>query len=95
METQGPVFFSDVIMCKMSRAFYFKRIYVNTSKMQIHAEEHSICNNVKVEDFWALLSLLALPPPVIAPRQASISVSWGSSVCCTQNLVVPATYKTL
>lgn len=53
MEMLAPAFFSDVIMCKMSRAFYFKSLYFNTSKMQMHAEEQSICNNIKVEDFWA------------------------------------------
>lgn len=53
MEMLAPAFFSDVIMCKMSWAFYFKSMYFNTSKMQMHAEEHSICNNIQVEDFWA------------------------------------------
>lgn len=51
MEMQASVFFSDVIKCKMSKTFYFRSIYFNTSKMQMHAEEHSICNNIKVEDF--------------------------------------------
>lgn len=51
MKMLAPAFFSDVIMCKMSRAFYFKSMYFNASKMQMHAEEHSICNNIKVEDF--------------------------------------------
>jgi len=62
MEMKAPVFFSDVITCKMSRAFYFKSIYFNTSKMQMHAEAYSICNNIKVEDSALLLS-------VTAPRQ--------------------------
>lgn len=93
MEMQTPVFLSAVITCKMSRAFYFTSICFNTSKMQTHAEEHSICNNMKVEDFWALLSLFA--PSICNSPKANISISWGSSLCCIQSLVVPATYTTL
>lgn len=69
MEMLAPVFFSDVIMCKLSRAFYFTSMYFNASKMQMHAEEHSTCSNIRVEDFQALLSLLALLPSATAPRQ--------------------------
>lgn len=69
MEMQTLVFLSAVITHKMSRAFYFTSMCFNTSKMQMHAEEHSICNNIKVEDFRALLSLFTLLPYITAPRQ--------------------------
>lgn len=62
-------FFSDVIICKLSRAFYFRSMYFNVSKMQMNAKKHSICNNIKAGGFQALLSLLALLPSAAAPRQ--------------------------
>lgn len=48
MEMQAAVSFSEVVACQVSRTFYFRSMYFSTSKMQMHAEEHSVCKETKV-----------------------------------------------